>query len=533
MAESNQFFYDSQVRRFIIQFIRIFSGWQVQFGETSLKSVPIIYGDPSRQAATILRENSENTLLGVPAMAAYVTDLDYDRKRIQSPGFVDKRHVRMRHRDVDTGELTTEQGNAFTIERIMPVPYILKMKLDIWTSNTTQKLQILEQILTLFNPSFEIQSSDNYFDWTSLTTVKLEGNSWSSRTVPVMASTAIDINTATFSIPIWISPPSKVKKLGIIHRVVSSVYDLELDDNVNEMSGFDDNLLMGSRVRVAPLNFNLLLLNNELTLFRNEEFVVDSDPTLGVDSGEFADNSINTADSTSLSADAGFSLPTAGLTSPVAVTANPKPSWDLVFAQYEGKICPGISQMVLLLPDEINEVIGSITQDPNDPNKLFYVIDQDTIPANDLTAIDAVIDPLRSGPNTGLPTAILGQRYLLVDDIGDDGNTSLATADQDNILADSDIITADITENPVGAITPMNYAEAWVGATGNQLIAKKDDIIEYDGTDWIVDFDALASIDETHFVTNLTTLIQYTWTLTKWIKSYEVEYKAGSWQIIF
>jgi len=471
MAESNAFFYDSQVRRFIIQFIRIFSGWQVEFGPESLKSVPIIYGDPSRQAAIILRENSENVLLGVPAMAAYVTDLDYDRKRIQAPDYIDKRHVRMRHRDGNTGELTTEQGNAFTIERHMPVPYIMKMKLDIWTSNTTQKLQILEQILTLFNPDFEIQSSDNYFDWTSLTTVKLDGNNWSSRSVPMMASTAIDINTATFSIPIWISPPSKVKKLGIIHRVVSSVYDLDLDDNVNEMSGFDDNLLMGGRVRVAPLNFNILLLNEELTLFRNHEFVTPSNDDLEP--------------------------------SPTVVGENPKLSWDLVFSQYEGKICPGVSQMVLLLPDEINEVTGTITQDPDDPNKLFYSIDSDTIPANDLTAIDAVIDPLRSGPGSGLIAAALGQRYLLTDDIGDSDN-----------------------------VTP-NFADAWEGTGGDQLIANTDDIIEYNGTDWIVDFDASALVDETHYVTNLTTSIQYTWALTKWIKSYEGEYKAGYWQIIY
>jgi len=199
-------------------------------------------------------------------------------------------------------------------------------------------------------------------------------------------------------------------------------------------------------------------------------------------------------------------LPNVILTPPVAITANPKPSWDLVFNQYEGKICPGISQMVLLLPDEINEVIGTITQDPNDPNKLLYVIDQDTIPANDLDAIDAVIDPLRSGPGTGLPPASLGQRYLLVDDIGDEDNTG----------------------------TPdFNYSAAWIGLTGDQLIAKKDDIIEYDGTDWIVDFDASALIGETHYVTNLTTQIQYTWALTIWIKSYEGEYKAGFWQIIF
>jgi len=508
MAESNQFFYDSQVRRFIIQFIRIFSGWQVEFGEDALKTVPVIYGDPSRQAATIIRENSENTLLGVPAMAAYVTDLDYDRKRIQSPGFVDKRHVRMRHRDIDTGELTTEQGNAFTIERIMPVPYMLKMKLDIWTSNTTQKLQLLEQLLTLFNPSFEIQSSDNYFDWTSLTTVNLEGNNWSSRSVPMMGSTEIDINTATFSIPIWISPPSKVKKLGIIHRVVSSVYDLELDDNVSETSGFDDNLLMGNRVRVAPLKYNVLLLNSVLTLFRNAEIVTDSDSILLL--GQTADNSNLTADIDSITADitntSGSLVDTANvLTSPELITIpdTAPPNWEQVFEQYEGSICPGISQMALILPDEINEITGSITQDPDNPDKLFYAIDQDTIPANTQDPVDAVIDPLRSGPGTGLPAAAVGQRYLLVNDIGDDGNTA------------------------------GNEADAWKGTGNEELIALTDDIIEYDGTQWLVDFDAVANIGNSEYVTNLTTQIQYSWVLTKWVKSYEGEYKSGYWQIIF
>ena len=42
------------------------------------------------------------------------------------------------------------------------------------------KLQILEQILVLFNPSLEVQTTDNYIDWTSLTHVMLESVNWSS-----------------------------------------------------------------------------------------------------------------------------------------------------------------------------------------------------------------------------------------------------------------------------------------------------------------------------------------------------------------
>ena len=72
----NQFFYDQQIRRFIIQFIRMVSNFQVQFGQdrngvTTLQRVPVIYGDSSRQAATIIKQNSENYLNSVPAMAVY------------------------------------------------------------------------------------------------------------------------------------------------------------------------------------------------------------------------------------------------------------------------------------------------------------------------------------------------------------------------------------------------------------------------------------------------------------------------------
>jgi len=171
---AQQFFYDGQIRRFLVQFMRILSGFQVEFGKNAdgvktLQTVPIYYGDQSRQAATILRNNSENALNGVPAMSAYIGALTYDQARMQDPTHVGKINLRERHYDAETGTYTDQQGDSYTVERLMPVPYKLQIKLDIWTSNTEQKMQIVEQIATLFNPSFEIQSTDNYVDWTSLT----------------------------------------------------------------------------------------------------------------------------------------------------------------------------------------------------------------------------------------------------------------------------------------------------------------------------------------------------------------------------
>ena len=169
-----QFFYDAQIRRFLIQFAKIFSNWYVTKGKDPagndiLVRVPIMYGDQSRQASTVIANNSASNLPSAPLFTYYISGLEYDQRRTQEPYFVDKLQVRQRTYDQNTQSYQTTQGQAFTIERLMPVPYTLRITVDLWTTNYNQKLQIMEQLGTLFNPSLEIQSTDNYVDWTSLT----------------------------------------------------------------------------------------------------------------------------------------------------------------------------------------------------------------------------------------------------------------------------------------------------------------------------------------------------------------------------
>ena len=102
MADTNHrnFFYDGQIRRFTQQFIRMISNFYVEFGSedaasaTAIQRVPVMYGDPSRQAAQIIKNNSENTMPSVPAMSVYITDLLYDQGRMQEPFHVDKISLR-------------------------------------------------------------------------------------------------------------------------------------------------------------------------------------------------------------------------------------------------------------------------------------------------------------------------------------------------------------------------------------------------------------------------------------------------------
>ena len=456
----SQYFYSGQIRRFLAQFIRMLSGFQVEFGQdragnTTLQRVPIYYGDGSRQVAAIINNMSENAMPTVPAMTVYINNVTYDRDRVQQPDFVGKMNIRQRYYNEDTQEYEARQGNAFSIERLMPVPYTLELKLDIWTSNTEQKLQIWEQIVVFFNPSFEIQTTDNYIDWTSLSVVYQDGITFTSRSIPQGTGNPIDVLSWKFYMPIWISNAAKLKKMGVIEKIIASIFSGKALDDIQ-----NDDLLLGTRQKITPYGYKLLLIGNSLQLLpANQDFYPSNED---------------------------LDLP-----------PNPNTSlyWSSLLNVY-GTIRPGISQIWLQNPFMDTEIVGTIVLDPIDDRLLIYDIDSDTLPQNTLDPVDSVINPLVTGPNAGLPAAVNGVRYLIVDNIGHEGDTTIA----------------------------------W----GN-VVAYANDIIEYDSDEgeWVVSFDS-AQATTVEYVTNLTTSIQYRYVDTDgvWMKSWEGWYDQGDYSIV-
>jgi hypothetical protein len=473
---AQQYFYDEQIRRFLLQFARMVSNFQVEYGRDdagnpTLLTVPVKYGDWTRQAQSVLQNNSASTMPSVPLMTFYVTALEYARDRVQEPFHVNKMHVRQRTWDSQTESYESTQGNAFTVERLMPSPYNLSVALDIWTSNTNQKMQLLEQLIWLFNPSMEIQSTDNYIDWSSLSVVELDQVTWSSRTIPQGTDDPIDIASLRFKMPIWISPPARVKKLGVIEKIIASVYDAN-GDAINAVTNSE--LLLGTRQKISPYGYQVLLLGNQLQILtnnavanpRNNSTDIQNDPP-----------------------------------NPSASTMK----WHTVVDLY-GTLRPGISQIRLDNRDGATEIVGTIAYHPSDDRFMLFTLDEDTVPANTIPAVDGVIDPLRSGPNAGLPAPDLSQRYLLLNGTGGAGPFDDSTGD-------------------------MNSAEAWRGTDGTQLEANANDVIEYDGTKWQVIFDA-SDTTAYNFVTNINTGIQYKWDGQQWLKSYEGLYPGGQWSLV-
>lgn len=215
------YWYDAQLRAYILQFCSIFSGLQVQTGlgecgEAEMISVPIVVGNRDRVVAAISAGNTQNRMFSLPTMAAYLSSINIAPERRKVQAYTDQR-VTLPVGGVYPTDLTV-------VKRAMPVPYMVTMDLTIYASNTQQMHQILEQILVLFNPDLQLQKSDGPFDWTKITKVELTGIA-NEENYPAGPERRILIWTLSFELPIYLSVPMAVKD-DLVRKIIIRIGDL-------------------------------------------------------------------------------------------------------------------------------------------------------------------------------------------------------------------------------------------------------------------------------------------------------------------
>tara|TARA_Y100000385_G_scaffold264086_1_gene297169 strand:+ start:1569 stop:2981 length:1413 start_codon:yes stop_codon:yes gene_type:complete len=465
-----QHFYDGQVRRYITQMMRILANFPVQDGKGVQKDVPVTYGDLTRQVANIIRENSENKIPSAPRIAVYLTGLELDKDRLTDATYTRKTNIRERAYDDENEEYLNTQGKNYTVERLIPTPYMMRINADIWTSNTDQKLQILEQILVLFNPSLEMQTTDNFIDWTSITVVNLENVAWTNRSVPVGVDSEIDIATLTFSVPIYISPPTKVRKMGVITNIITSMFDEDrgtIEDGVTipQLNAYDDVAKAG----IKSNNFG----NKATTLVAEQMANVNYNKYgvyVDIDAIQLYSNGI---------------------------VGNK--NWREVFEALPGIYAADVSRIYLTSTDNDSTVTGTFTLSPFDETKILLNWDTDSFPSDTVidgrTSIDYIINPVSFNPSS---IKAAGLRLLLLENLGDS--------------------------------TATNIPVAWQNADGSGIVASANDIIEWDGSKWNIVFNANDTTDVT-YTTNLNTSVQYRFSNNEWLKSVDGDYPVGAWRI--
>ena len=482
----SQFFYDGQLRRYITQFIRIMSNFSYKDGKGNIIQVPTRYGDMNRQVAQILKKNSENVMPSAPFISCYIKDIKFDRPRLQDPTFISKINIRERAFDDNNQEYLNEQGANYTVERIMPTPYILTFAADIWTSNTEQKFQLFEQIAAIFNPSLDLQTTSNYIDWTSLSVLELtDSGVWSSRQIPQGLEQDIDIMNMVFTAPIWITPPAKVKKLGIITKIINNVFALDNGVVVADYENSDAFISFPGRpetVVVTPGNFDLLVLDNVATLLAYSF----TDQGMGID---------------------------------VSNPAN-KSSWHTLLNLYPGKFIASLSQLRLTTPSG-NEVVAGMSLDPHDETRMLLNIDPDTIPANTLIdsqgivfgspgfepgtargTVDAIVNPETFNPTT----KSAGTRYIILENV--------------NVV-------------PEYGDPEYSGPVAWKNSDQSDPQLYANDVVEWSGTEWIIVFSSISTTEVT-YITNTYTGVHYKWdpTQQQWSKSFEGIYDKAAWRLV-
>lgn len=213
--------YSGQFRNYISQFLRIFSGIQVQHRDGVFVTPQLSYGAQDRIVANVLYKDSTFQTHRMPMISGYVTQIELDAER-RKP----------RNHTETIVRIEESTGNRIGIQRVMGVPYKLNIDLSIYTSSTEEMFQLLEQILLYFNPHMNFQKSESIDDWSHITKAELVSitneENWPSATDEQMI-----VYTLSFIIDAWLNFP-KTETSSIIEEI-----EVNMLDNTVMIDGID------------------------------------------------------------------------------------------------------------------------------------------------------------------------------------------------------------------------------------------------------------------------------------------------------
>ena len=204
----SNFYYGGQIKRYLNQFAQVFSGMYVQVGKndfasaTNLVKVPIVIGTPDRVVSAIKAENTQNKLVRLPMFAITLDAISIEMDRKSGT------NTQLRQTVFPVGGDIKKDMKV--LYRSKPLPYNIKVSVSAFTSNSDQMFQLTEQILMLFDPLLQFQSSDAHFDWTKIVdaemvSIELENNRSQDTDGRIL------IYTFGFELRVYMAPPANLK----------------------------------------------------------------------------------------------------------------------------------------------------------------------------------------------------------------------------------------------------------------------------------------------------------------------------------
>ena len=210
-----EYFYNEVLRRTVIAFGTLFNNITIKHldgsdNTVSVMKVPLAYGPTQKFLARIEQTPNLNkpTSITLPRMSFEFSGLTYDpsRKVSQTQTFLSKK-----------------VNSESTIKKAyMPVPYNMAFELSIMTKLNDDALQIIEQILPYFQPSYNV-------------TVQMVGEINEKRDIPIILDSVnftddyegdystrrALIYTLRFTAKTYLFGPTPDQTTGIIKRLLS------------------------------------------------------------------------------------------------------------------------------------------------------------------------------------------------------------------------------------------------------------------------------------------------------------------------
>jgi len=183
-------------------------------------TVPVHYGAMDRIIANVLHTENQFAAQKLPLITGYLTSIELNREAKKA----------RTHTETVYGNALGGPNANKSVRRVMGTPYRANMDLSIMTSNQEQMMQILEQIMLIFNPYISIQKSDDPIDWTHITYVELIGMN-NEENIPMSVDDRAVVWTLNFVFDFWLNFPAQERNARI------NEIDVQIFDNTIVIDG--------------------------------------------------------------------------------------------------------------------------------------------------------------------------------------------------------------------------------------------------------------------------------------------------------
>lgn len=203
-----------QLKTYIGQFMRVFSGFQMPTSlkkdgtPESLKRIPVVYGTMDRITASVMSKNQDHfTNFRIPIIAVNMEGIELDNVN------------KMPRTHIDTVASPDRTGGY---ERLMGIPMIMNMTVDILASSNEELFGILEQILLIFNYRVTIQIDNKAVNANYLTEITLASVD-NQIQYPLGGDKRVCSMGLRFTVPVKLRYPSS-ENIKIIDTIRENIY---------------------------------------------------------------------------------------------------------------------------------------------------------------------------------------------------------------------------------------------------------------------------------------------------------------------